>query len=129
MTRTPSVVESKISARNGSGAAKLFGERGLDQERLDSIRASLPDRPFMMKDVSWEDYQALTTILEEPAIRATYDRGYLELRMPLFIHEKIAAILSLMVHILCVEWDIDIAHARSTTFRRADLGKGVEPDN
>ena len=54
-------------------------------------------------------------------IRATYDRGYLELRMPLFIHEKIAIFLGMMAHALCATWRIRLVHAGSTTLRREDL--------
>ena len=119
MTGTPPIAKSKAPDLNG--AARVSGELGFDPRSLETIRASLPDRPFMMEDVSWEDYQALTTILEEPAIRATYDRGYLELRMPLFIHEKIAIFLGMMAHALCATWRIRLVHAGSTTLRREDL--------
>jgi hypothetical protein len=42
-----------------------------------------PDR-VILPNISWQTYQSLIKDFEqEPAIRLTYDRGALEIRMPL----------------------------------------------
>jgi Uma2 family endonuclease len=52
-----------------------------------------PDR-VVLKNISWQSYQSLIIDFErEPAIRLTYDRGTLEIRMPLAPHETYKKIL------------------------------------
>ena len=42
-----------------------------------------PDR-VVLKNISWQSYQSLIVDFErEPEMRLTYDRGTLEIRMPL----------------------------------------------
>lgn len=82
-----------------------------------------------LRNVSWETYGRLIEEREErPVPRFSYDRGEMEIMSPSFEHEAVADIIVSLVAELSVELEIDLASARSTTFRREDLERGFEPD-
>lgn len=64
------------------------------------------------------------------APRFFYDRRVLEIVSPGEApeHEAVADIIASLVTELAVELEIDVASARSTTFKREDLSRGFEPD-
>jgi Uma2 family endonuclease len=87
-----------------------------------------PDR-VILKHISWQTYQSLTVDFErEPAIRLTYDRGTLEIRMPLAPHETYKKILGRLIEAATEELDLEIRSLGSLTCSREDLAKGLEPD-
>jgi Uma2 family endonuclease len=87
-----------------------------------------PDR-VILKHISWQTYQSLIVDFErEPAIRLTYDRGTLEIRMPLAPHETYKKILGRLIEAATEELDLEIRSLGSLTCSREDLAKGLEPD-
>ena len=87
-----------------------------------------PDR-VVLKHISWQTYQSLIVDFErEPAIRLTYDRGILEIRMPLAPHETYKKILGRLIEAATEELDLEIRSLGSLTCSREDLAKGLEPD-
>ncbi len=90
---------------------------------------SPPEGRVTLRNVGWETYEML--VEEDPdrsAPRFFYDRGELEIVSPSFEHEQIADIVALLVDRLATELEMDVASARSTTFKREDLSRGFEPD-
>jgi Uma2 family endonuclease len=90
---------------------------------------SPPEGRVTLRNVGWETYERL--VEEDPnrsAPRFFYDRGELEIVSPSFEHEQIADIIALLVDRLTTELGIDVAGARSTTFKREVLLRGFEPD-
>ncbi len=84
---------------------------------------------FVLRNVTWETYeQLLKNYASFSAPRLTYDQGDLEIMSPSIPHEAASRILSLLVNIICEEREIDVRDLGSTTHKRADLLKGVEPD-
>ncbi|MCM3870136.1 MAG: Uma2 family endonuclease [Pyrinomonadaceae bacterium] len=84
---------------------------------------------FVLRNVTWETYeQLLKNYSSFSAPRFTYDQGDLEIMSPSIPHETASRILSLLVSIICEEREIDMRDLGSTTHKRADLLKGVEPD-
>lgn len=84
---------------------------------------------FVLRNVTWETYEHLLKNYESfSAPRFTYDQGDLEIMSPSIPHEAASRILSLLVNIICEEREIDVRDLGSTTHKRADLLKGVEPD-
>jgi Uma2 family endonuclease len=79
-------------------------------------------------DVTWNDYEALLRIVGERPIRVTYDEGAMEVFMPSFGHECDADLLGRMINVLTEELAISVVGGGTTTHKRQDLGKGVEPD-
>jgi Uma2 family endonuclease len=87
-----------------------------------------PDR-VVLKHISWQTYQSLIVDFErEPAIRLTYDRGTLEIRMPLAPHETYKKILGRLIEAATEELDLEIRSLGSLTCSREDLARGLEPD-
>jgi Uma2 family endonuclease len=87
-----------------------------------------PDR-VILRNISWHTYQSLITDFEaEPAIRLTYDRGTLEIRMPLDPHETYKKLLGRLIEDATEELDLEIRSLGSRTCDREDLARGLEPD-
>ena len=78
--------------------------------------------------VSWEDYVRLRAIPESRNVRMTYNEGSLELMSPSKMHERIGELLGRLVAAWTEERGIAVQGCGSTTFRREDLQKGLEPD-
>ncbi len=62
-------------------------------------------------------------------LRMTYDEGTLEIMSPSARHGGFAHIIALIISEWTNELDIPIRGLRDMTCRRADLKKGLEPDN
>jgi Uma2 family endonuclease len=84
---------------------------------------------FRLDDVSWDFYEHLLEELGERRVRVTFDRGSLELMAPTYRHENYARSLGLFVMVLCEELEVAVKGGRTTTFRREDLDRGLEPDD
>lgn len=83
---------------------------------------------IVLRGVRWADYEAMLRIIGERRIFVNYDRGAMEVMVPSHPHEVVADYLGLMVDILSEELEIPCEAGGSTTHRRMDLEKGVEPD-
>jgi Uma2 family endonuclease len=87
-----------------------------------------PDR-VILRNISWQTYQSLVKDFEsEPAIRLTYDRGTLEIRMPLDPHETYKKLIGRLIEAATEELDLEIRSLGSRTCDREDLARGLEPD-
>lgn len=88
------------------------------------------ERRVVFKNISWQGYQQLLGILGEGrSSRLTFDRGILEITMPLEEHEFSGRLIERMIIILVVELGLNIKTMGSTTLARSDLDRGAEPDN
>lgn len=89
-----------------------------------------PGHRVLFHDVSWQEFEAILEELgENRATRLAYSKGTLEIRMPLPKHEKVKILIGDLVKILLEELEIDCEPFGSTTFKRQDMGQGVEPDD
>mgnify|MGYP002776999543 CR=1 FL=1 len=87
-----------------------------------------PDR-VILRNISWQSYQSLVRDFEsEPRLRLTYDRGTLEIRMPLDPHESFKKLLGRLIEAATEELDLEIRSLGSRTCDREDLSRGLEPD-
>jgi len=90
----------------------------------------LKDQQHCVLDgASWELYESL---LADPAcqkFRITYDNGELEMMAPLPVHEVWRRVFSRLIDLMATDLPIRVVPLGSTTFRRKDLGKGLEPDD
>jgi|SRR5579884_32574 len=89
--------------------------------------ATIPQR-FVVHGMNWQGYEKVLEAFSDQPIRITYDRGSLELMSPLPIHEIYKRCLGLLLAVLDSELKIAIKGLASTTFRRRDLDRGLEPD-
>jgi Uma2 family endonuclease len=87
-----------------------------------------PDR-VILRHISWQSYQSLVADFEsEPGIRLTYDRGTLEIRMPLDPHETYKKLLGRLIEAATEELGLEIRSLGLRTCDREDLRRGLEPD-
>lgn len=85
---------------------------------------------FILSNISWETYESLVSDKNGPiGARVTYDGGMLQLMSPGPDHEVRNRKLAYVIETLAVEWNIEFEALGSTTFKRADLFKGFEPDS
>ncbi|MHC5539584.1 Uma2 family endonuclease [Singulisphaera rosea] len=82
----------------------------------------------ILRQVGWEGYEALLNIVANRPVRLTYDRGDLELMAPPPIHELYRTLIGEIIALVCNELDIPRIGQGSTTFRRKDVDRGLEPD-
>ena len=83
---------------------------------------------FVLEDASWELYEKLLREIGDRRTRLTYDQGRLEIMSPLPEHERPKTVIGRMIEMLTFELDMPMVSMGSTTFRRKDKGKGLEPD-
>ncbi|MEK0181513.1 MAG: Uma2 family endonuclease [Oscillatoriales cyanobacterium] len=90
----------------------------------------LGEKRVVFRDISWEGYQQLLKIFgDRRAARLIFDRGTLEITMPLEQHEFSRCLIERLIIILAVELSWKIKTMGSTTLDRSDLERGAEPDN
>ncbi len=82
----------------------------------------------VLEPISWDLYERLVEELGESHIFLTYDEGRLEIMAPLPIHDRVKKAVSRVIEMYSLEVDIPVEGFGSTTFKRRDLRKGLEPD-
>ncbi len=83
----------------------------------------------LLNNVGWELYQALRDEAENRHVRMTYDQGMLEMMSPSKQHERVAYLLGRFIDVWTEERNIAVQSCRTTTFRRDDQQRALEPDN
>jgi Uma2 family endonuclease len=79
--------------------------------------------------LTWQDYlSVLAAVGDNRSTRLTYDRGRLEITMPLEAHEFANELIGLFIRILVEELGLQLKSMGSTTMNYAYLEKGAEPD-
>jgi Uma2 family endonuclease len=79
---------------------------------------------------TWVSYQQILDALgDHRSARLIYDRGTLEITMPLEDREYAKELIGLFIRILVVELGLKLKSIGSTTLNREDLDRGAEPDN
>lgn len=93
-----------------------------------TTESSAGEQRFVMHDVSWQTYEALLADPGERHTRFTFDRGVLEFMAPSFEHERLKRRLGRLIEAVAEELGIPFVAGGSTTFKRHDLARGLEPD-
>lgn len=95
-----------------------------------SVASPKTGQQVILHGISWETYELLLSDFQDShAAHFTYDRGVLEIMVLSFKHETVNRTLANIVSVIAEEMQIDIVSAGSTTFKRADLARGFEPDS
>lgn len=90
----------------------------------------LPGQSVVLEDVEWPEFEAILSELENGrGTRIAYTNRTLTIVAPLFQYEKSKVVLGDLVTVLLDTLGIDYDASGSTTLKRKDLGKGVEPDD
>jgi len=95
-----------------------------------SIMNPVGERRVTFHHLNWQAYrQILQAVGENRTARLTYDRGILEITMPLEEHEFAGRLIERLIYFLVVEMGLKIKTMGSTTLQREDLDRSPEPDN
>ena len=94
-----------------------------------STGTTIHESRTLRRNVTWQEYVALRDGDEFRNTRMTYDRGSLELMSPSRLHERLRIVITECLKAWCREMRISYQSCGSTTFRREDLERGLEPDN
>lgn len=90
----------------------------------------LPGQRVDLEGIDWPEFEAILAELgESRSTRIAYNNNTLTIVAPLFKHEKSKVALGDIVKVLLDEQNIDYDSSASTTLKRQDLDKGVEPDD
>src|SRR6267142_3975307 len=89
-----------------------------------------PCAKVVLRGVSWDFYENFLREVDNQRIRVflTYDRGALEIMAPSPYLERYKTLIARFIETLTMELNIPIVSGGSTTFRREDLERGLEPD-
>ena len=82
----------------------------------------------VLEGVSWGSYEKLLKEIGDRPLRVTFDEGSLEIMSPLPEHERPKRFIGRLLEMLAFELDMPVTCFGSTTFRRRDKQKGLEPD-
>jgi Uma2 family endonuclease len=93
------------------------------------LESKIEEKRVILNNLTWESYQQILHALpQNRTSHLTYDRGILEITMPLETHEWASELIGLFIRILAVEMGLKLKSMRSTTINRQDLDRGAEPD-
>jgi Uma2 family endonuclease len=91
---------------------------------------SVAERRVVFHNLSWQSYlQILQALGDQRSARLTFDRGTLEITMPLEEHEFFRVMIGLFIRILVEESGLKLKSMGSTTLNYPNLERGAEPDD
>lgn len=89
-----------------------------------------PENCIILRNVSWSTYQAIIAdVGEDRAWRIAYDKGVLELRMPLQQHEVPNRLIARFIDTIADELEIEVMDVGALLLEREDLSRAIEPDS
>jgi Uma2 family endonuclease len=94
-----------------------------------SVGIPIGETGVLMRRTNWQQYVELRDSNENRNVRMTFDRGELELMSPTRLHERLNFLIGHCIIAWVEEKRIPFQGCGSTTFRREDLQRGLEPDN
>jgi Uma2 family endonuclease len=94
---------------------------------LDPPRAEDEQR-ILLPNVPWSAYVVLRDAIDSPSVRMTYLKGWLEIMSPSRGHEVSKTQIARLLELFCLERDIPLFGYGSTTFRKEEKERGLEPD-
>ena len=84
---------------------------------------------LLLHDISWTEFETILTELgDQRSTRIAYSNGLLEIMAPSPEHEADKEIIGDLLKALLEELDTEFLTLGSTTFKNADMLKGIEPD-
>jgi Uma2 family endonuclease len=93
-----------------------------------SVEPDVIQERVVLNHIQWSTYEQLLEDLGDDRCRHVYDRGTLEIMALSQDHERIRCVLGRLLEALTEELGLAILSLGSTTMRRRDLQRGIEPD-
>jgi Uma2 family endonuclease len=108
----------------------------LDQAAIAKVRLKVmvttapTSHRVILPNISWETFEAILTEMGDNRVtRVAYDGKILEIMTPLMPHEHNKRLLEKLIDTLAEELSLNIKSIGSTTCKRKDIKRGVEPDS
>jgi len=97
---------------------------------MPAVQLKVPvDNRLVMAGEPWSAYTRWLKLFDERRhVRITYDRGALEIMTLTHEHEHPAVLLTRLINVWTEERGLPIKGGKSTTFRRREIKRGLEPD-
>jgi Uma2 family endonuclease len=93
------------------------------------VESSMDQEPrILLSGVPWATYVVLRDSIESASVRMTYLEGLLEIMSPSRGHEVGKKQIARLLELFCLERDIPLFGFGSTTFRKEEEKRGLEPD-
>lgn len=86
------------------------------------------ERRWVIRDSTWDEYQALTRLLPPP-LRLAFDGSSIELMVTSNLHELYAGALDILVKAIAEALDVVFLTCRSASWDRPGVERGVQADN
>ncbi|QLE56685.1 Uma2 family endonuclease [Nostoc sp. TCL26-01] len=84
----------------------------------------------LLPNITWQTFETILAEMgDDRAVRLAYDQGMLEIMTPLMPHEHNNRLLEHLIFALAEVLNLNLKSIGSTTCKRADLLRGVEPDS
>jgi Uma2 family endonuclease len=94
------------------------------------IAPPVGEKRVVFGNLDWQRYQMIRQAIgDRRVVRLTYDRGLLEITMPLEDHEFAVRMIELFIRVVVVELGMRLKTMGSTTLERPVLDRSAEPDN
>jgi Uma2 family endonuclease len=96
-------------------------------ELIETLPAS---STLLLHDVSWAEYETLLAMFPDtPRFRLSYDRGTLQIMTLSPRHERLKSLFAHLLAVLTEALDLNLVGLGSTTLKRAEAARGLEPDD
>ncbi|HEY6290625.1 MAG TPA: Uma2 family endonuclease [Terriglobia bacterium] len=93
------------------------------------LPAEVREQRVVLNHISWETYERLLADnVDASSPRFAYDQGTMEIMSPSSKHEELTELLASIADLVAEERGVEFMNLGSTTFRRPDQERGVEPD-
>jgi Uma2 family endonuclease len=86
------------------------------------------ERRVLLSGVPWATYVTLRDTVESRGVRMTYLEGWLEIVTNGRTHEVSTSQIARLLELFCLERDIPLFAYGSTTYRKEEADRGLEPD-
>lgn len=128
--KTEDVRQTSVCRSHASGATEMSTQIISQAEAIVEMIDRMPaDSVLIQHGVSWNDYEELLDAVGEAvSLRISYDEGTLQVMTLSQRHEKYSTLIERMVDRLSSFLRVRVLFYGSTTMRRKQKEKGVEPD-
>ena len=94
-----------------------------------TVMSSRPQQ-FLLYEADWKQYDQLRRSLDERGQRAfiTFDGHSIELMSPSLEHDRAGELFGLLVNAIARSTQTEYVNGGSTTFKKRDIQRGLEPD-
>src|SRR4051812_13529814 len=97
--------------------------------RMPEPRPPEADQRVILYGVDWSQYEALRAATDHIAgLHLTYLEGTLEIMSPSSRHERIKTLIGRLVEAYAEELDLVMTGFGSTTYRKPEMARALEPD-